>query len=77
MYDVEALREAGGFQFWRDLPPDHAGEDVLAQLRVMARRGGCGILPSGAYHQELPTTVRRRRVDAPRVLPVHDEHAAA
>jgi hypothetical protein len=77
MYDVAALREAAGFAFWRELPVDHAGEDVLAQLRVMARRGGCGILPSGAYHQELSTTVDRRRVDAPCALPVHDGHAAA
>jgi glycosyltransferase involved in cell wall biosynthesis len=69
LYDTAALREAGGFSFWRSLPPVHAGEDVLAQLRVMARRGGCGILPSGAYHQELPTTVPDRRVDAPWVLP--------
>jgi len=75
LYDVAALREAGGFGFWRDLPRDHAGEDVLAQLRVMARSGGCGILPSGAYHQELPTTVAVRTVDAPRVLPIVPEHA--
>jgi GT2 family glycosyltransferase len=70
LYDAEALREVGGFGFWRDLPPEHAGEDVLVQLRVMARRGGCGILPSGAYHMELPTTVPVRSVDAPRALPV-------
>jgi glycosyltransferase involved in cell wall biosynthesis len=70
LYDADALREAGGFSFWRELPAAHGGEDVLAQLRVMARRGGCGVLPSGAYHQELPTTVPDRAVDAPRVLPV-------
>jgi GT2 family glycosyltransferase len=70
LYDVEALRAVGGFGFWRELPARHAGEDVLAQLRVMAVSGGCGILPSGAYHQELPTTLRERPVDAPRVLPV-------
>ncbi len=70
LYDTQALRDAGGFGFWADLPPQHAGEDVLAQLRVMALRGGCGILPSGAYHQELPTTIPERPVDAPRVLPV-------
>jgi GT2 family glycosyltransferase len=70
LYDAAALRDVGGFGFWRDLPPDHAGEDVLAQLRVMAARGGCGILPAGAYHQELPTTVPDRSVDAPLVLPV-------
>jgi glycosyltransferase involved in cell wall biosynthesis len=69
LYDAEVLRSVGGFSFWADLPPAHAGEDVLAQLRVMARRGGCGILPSGAYHQELPTTVADRGVDAPWVLP--------
>ncbi len=72
MYDVEALRAAGGFGFWRELPPEHAGEDVVAQLRVMALRGGCGILPSGAYHQELPTTIVDRRVDAWRDLVVHE-----
>jgi GT2 family glycosyltransferase len=70
LYETEALRDAGGFAFWRDLPRAHAGEDVLAQLRVIARHGGCGILPSGAYHQELPTTVADRCVDAPWVLPV-------
>jgi GT2 family glycosyltransferase len=73
LYDAERLREAGGFSFWSDLPPAHAGEDVLAQLRVMARSGGCGILPSGAYHQELPTTVPDRGVDAPWVLPTPRE----
>jgi hypothetical protein len=70
LYNVARLRAVGGFQFWRELPDSHAGEDVLAQLRVMAAYGGCGILPSGAYHQELPTTVTDRRVDAPRFLDV-------
>lgn len=37
---------------------------MLAQQRVMARRGGAGILPSGAYHLDAPTTVTDRRVDA-------------
>lgn len=68
LFDRAKLHAAGGFEFWRDLPPEHCGEDVLAQLRVMARDGGCAILPSGAYHQELPTTVPHRCVDAPRVL---------
>ncbi|HKF84263.1 MAG TPA: glycosyltransferase family A protein [Candidatus Limnocylindrales bacterium] len=68
LYDVEKLREAGGFDFWRDLPPRHAGEDVLAQLRLMRRYGGAGLFPSGAYHLELPTTLPDREVDAPRVL---------
>jgi len=70
MYDSAKLRSIGGFGFWRQLPVNHCGEDVLAQLRVMARYGGCGILPSGIYHQELPTTVPDRRVNAPEVLPI-------
>lgn len=68
MYDTSKLRECGGFEFWRELPPEHAGEDVLAQLRVMARFGGAGVIPSGAYHQELPTTIPNRQIDAPQVL---------
>ena len=71
LYDTAKLRDCGGFGFWRELPSDHCGEDVLAQLRVMARHGGCGLLPSGAYHQELPTTVPLREVDAPLVLAAH------
>ncbi len=68
LYDTAKLRAAGGFSFWPDLPADHCGEDVLAQLRVMERFGGCGLIPSGVYHQELPTTIADRRVDAPKVL---------
>lgn len=68
LYETGKLRECGGFEFWRDLPADHCGEDVLAQLAVMERHGGCGIIPSGAYHMELPTTVNVRTVNAPFVL---------
>lgn len=68
MYDVAKLRSVGGFSFWQELPSEHCGEDVLAQLRVMARYGGAGLIPSGVYHQELPTTVPNRQVDAPKVL---------
>jgi GT2 family glycosyltransferase len=70
LYDTARLREAGGFEFWPSLPSEHAGEDVLAQLRVLAAFGGAGLFPSGAYHLELPTTITDREVDAPRVLPV-------
>jgi GT2 family glycosyltransferase len=70
MFDTAMLRAAGGFDFWEALPPQHCGEDVLAQQRVMARFGGCAILPSGAYHMELPTTVTARAIDAPYVLPL-------
>ena len=68
LYDVARLRASGGFRFWRQLPTRHAGEDVLAQQQVMARHGGAGLFPSGAYHLELPTTIGERRVDAPQVL---------
>jgi len=67
LFDTEKLRDAGGFGFWRDLPPAHVGEDVLAQLHV-ERYGGCGIVPSQVYHLELPTTLPDREVDAPRAL---------
>jgi GT2 family glycosyltransferase len=70
VYDVAKLRDAGGFSFWSELPDVHAGEDVLAQLRVMARYGGCGLIPSGAFHQDLVTTIADRRVNAPQFLAV-------
>jgi GT2 family glycosyltransferase len=64
LYDRRVLESVGGFGFWRDLPATHCGEDVLAQQRVMAVAGGAGILPSGAYHLESPTTVPDRTVQA-------------
>jgi GT2 family glycosyltransferase len=70
MYDTEKLREVGGFSFWKDLPEQHCGEDVLAQLRVMKKYGGCGIIPSGVYHQELETTVPDRKINAPEFLEI-------
>ena len=71
LYRRAALEAAGAFGFWRALPAAHCGEDVLAQLRVMARAGGAGLMPSGAFHQELPTTVTERQVDAPFWLRPH------
>ncbi|HSH55618.1 MAG TPA: glycosyltransferase family 2 protein [Candidatus Limnocylindrales bacterium] len=72
MFDTAKLRDVGGFSFWTELPPQHAGEDVLVQLRVMKKYGGCGVMPSGAYHQELPTTIPQseRKVDAPKCLAI-------
>ncbi|HKU29961.1 DUF2795 domain-containing protein [Arthrobacter sp. NyZ413] len=64
MYRTSALKEAGGFRFWTDIPQTHAGEDVLAQWRVMEMYGGAGILPSGAVHLEAPTTIPDRNVQA-------------
>lgn len=68
LYNTKKLREVGGFNFWRELPPEHSGEDVMAQLKVIEKSGGCGILPSGAYHQEFETKVPNREVDAFKVL---------
>jgi hypothetical protein len=68
LYETAALRGVGGLGFWREPPAEHAGEDVVAQQRVMARRGGAALLPSGACHLELPTTAQDRRVDAPLAL---------
>ncbi len=61
LYDRAKLVEVGGYSWWAELPSEHCGEDVLAELLMMRQFGGCGILPSGAYHLELPTTVTDRR----------------
>lgn len=70
LYDTEKLRSVGGFSFWKELPSVHAGEDVLAQLRVMDVYGGCGLIPSGVYHLQLPTTIPDRPIDAPKYLEI-------
>ena len=70
MYDTEKLIDAGGFRFWKELPEQHCGEDVLAQLRVMKKFGGCGMLPSGAYHQEVTTSIEDRKINAPEFLKI-------
>ncbi len=70
LYDRMKLIEAGGFTFWERLPANHAGEDVLAQLRLMSLHGGCGIIPSGVYHQELPTTIPDRAYNAPVMIKI-------
>ncbi|MEU8191561.1 glycosyltransferase family 2 protein [Micromonospora carbonacea] len=64
LYDRAALVDSGGFDFWRRVQPNHQGEDVAAQLAVLERHGGAGVLPSGAYHLESPTTVTERDVEA-------------
>jgi GT2 family glycosyltransferase len=73
LYDREKLVDCGGFDFWPDLPVEHAGEDVGAQWRVMARHGGAGILPSGAVHLESPTTVPDRQVEVTRTVQTFQE----
>jgi hypothetical protein len=57
LYDRAKLLEVGGFSFWSRLPRYHSGEDVLVQNLLQRRWGGCGIIPSGTYHAEVPSTV--------------------
>jgi GT2 family glycosyltransferase len=57
LYDRQKLNAVGGFSFWSRLPRYHSGEEVLVQNLLMRRWGGCGLLPSGTYHSELPSTV--------------------
>ncbi len=64
MYDRKKLLDVGGFSWWDQLPPEHAGEEALAQFLLLRKYGGCGILPSGTYHMELPTLVPNREVNA-------------
>jgi GT2 family glycosyltransferase len=68
MYDREKLLDCGGYSWWSELPVEHAGEDVLAQMLVANRYGGCGILPSGVYHLELPTEVPNREANTNELL---------
>jgi GT2 family glycosyltransferase len=64
LYDRAKLLDVGGFSFWNQLPPNHAGEEVLVQFLLLRKYGGCGVLPSGTYHLELPTLVSDRDVNA-------------
>jgi len=64
LYDRRKLLDVGGFSWWPQLPPEHAGEEVLAQFLLLRKYGGCGILPSGTYHLQLPTLVPNREVNA-------------
>jgi glycosyltransferase involved in cell wall biosynthesis len=69
--DRAKLLEVGGFDFWEEVPPSTCGEDVLVQWRLMVRYGGCGLLPSGAYHQELSTTLPDRAHNATHLLSIY------
>lgn len=64
LYDRAKLLSVGGFSWWERLPPQHAGEEVVAQLLLLRKYGGCGILPAGTYHLGLPTNVPDRQRNA-------------
>ncbi|RBP65447.1 glycosyl transferase family 2 [Brevibacterium sanguinis] len=68
LFDRAKLVEAGGFEFWDQVPRNHVGEDVWAQWQVMRRFGGAGLIPSGAVHLESPTTLPRRDHEVAEVL---------
>ncbi len=57
LYDRRKLEAVGGFSFWQRLPRYHSGEEVLVQNLLMRRWGGCGMVPSGTYYSQVPTTV--------------------
>lgn len=63
LFDRAKLCSVGGYDFWPRVPVPHSGEDVLVELRMLDRFGGAGILPSGAYHLETPTTVESRETE--------------
>jgi hypothetical protein len=71
LYDRAKLLAVGGYDFWPHVPASHSGEDVTVQLRLLARYGGAGIVPSGAYHLESPTTVPDRAVECFDVVEAH------
>lgn len=56
LYSKEKLLEVGGFSFWEELPRYHKAEEIVVQNLLMRRHGGCGIVPSGTYHAEIPST---------------------
>ena len=61
LYDRAKLLSVGGFSFWPRLPACHSGEEVLVQLLLMRKYGGCAIIPSGTYALELPSTILNER----------------
>ncbi len=64
LYDRARLLSVGGFSWWRRLPAEHAGEEVVVQFLLIRKYGGCGILPAGTYHLGLPTNVADRARNA-------------
>jgi glycosyltransferase involved in cell wall biosynthesis len=64
LFDRAKLQRVGAFSWWRRLPTNHAGEEVVVQFLLLHEYGGCGILPSGTYHLGLPTTIDDRRRNA-------------
>ncbi len=57
LYAREKLLEVGGFSFWEKLPRYPRREEILAQNLLMRRYGGCAILPSGTYSNQVETLV--------------------
>ncbi|MFB3908366.1 MAG: glycosyltransferase family 2 protein [Candidatus Eisenbacteria bacterium] len=57
LYDREKLEAVGSFGFWSRLHRFHSGEEVLVQNLLLRNWGGCCIVPSGAYHTEVSSTV--------------------
>jgi GT2 family glycosyltransferase len=63
LYDRARLLRVGGFSFWPAMGERDVGEEIVPQLLLRRRYGGCALLRSGAYHLEAPTTLRERSRD--------------
>jgi hypothetical protein len=61
LYDRAKVAAVGGFAFWPRLPRYHSGEEVLVQNLLMRRWGGCGVVPSGTYYSQVPSTTLNER----------------
>lgn len=61
LYDRAKLEAVGGFAFWPRMPRYHSGEEVLVQNLLMRRWGGCGVVPSGTYYSQAPSTTLNAR----------------
>lgn len=81
LFDRTKLLSVGGFSWWEQLPPEHAGEEVVVQFLLIRKYGGCGILPCGTYHIGLPTNVEDRQCNATRLfgtlIEQYDSHQVA
>lgn len=68
LYDVRKLRTTGGFTFWKNVPLEHAGEDVFAQHEGHAALRRLRPYSFRRFHQEAVTTVTNRKFDIPKEL---------
>ena len=64
LYDRAKLVDSGGFDFWRRVPSGTRARTSPRSSPCWRATAAPGVLPSGAYHLESPTTVTERDVEA-------------